>query len=297
MLRGHAITSLPDPEPLIDDLLPLDSIGVLFGPPGGGKSLISLDWALHVASGRSWWGRKTATGPVLYVVAEGARGTKARYEAWCEYHDVLRVDDIHWATVPANLLMPADREALRRIAGEIGPRLTVLDTLARHVPGGDENSSETMSLVVETLEVIKRESGGCAKAVHHAGKDEDKGGRGHSSLKGALDAELSLRTRRVDGQMHVQVYAEKFKDWEDHRVLYSAHMEKVGVSLVPVVDDGSVLRSSERQMLSCLNGQWTSYTDWFKDSGLAKSTFSRGQKHLVELGLVVHDAQRGWRTA
>lgn len=295
LVQGHAITDLRDPEPLIDDLLPLDSIAVLFGPSGAGKSLVALDWALHVAAGRSWWGRKTARGPVLYVVAEGARGTKARYEAWCEYHGVDRVDAITWGTVAANVLQPEDREALRRIAGEIGPRLTVLDTLARHIPGGDENSSEAMSLVVETLEIIKRESGGCAGSVHHAGKDEGRGSRGHSALKGALDAELSLRTSRVDGVMHVEVYAEKFKDWEDHRVLYSAHMEKVGHSLVPSVDDGNPLRSSERQMLACLNGHWTTYTEWWKATGLAKGTFSRGQHHLIELGLVEKHPEKGYK--
>lgn len=294
-VQGHAITELRDPEPLIDDLLPLDSIAVIFGPSGAGKSLIALDWALHVASGRSWWGRKTAHGPVLYVVAEGARGTKARYEAWCEYHGVDRVDAITWGTVPANVLQREDREALRRIAGELGPRFTMLDTLARHIPGGDENSSEAMSLVVETLEIIKRESGGCAGSVHHAGKDESKGGRGHSSLKGALDAELSIRTNRIDGKMHVEVFAEKFKDWEDHRVLYSAHMEKIGHSLVPVVDDGNPLRSPERQMLASLNGHWTSYTTWWKASGVPKATFSRGQKRLLELEMVEHDPKQGWK--
>lgn len=297
LLHGDEITTQHEPSPLIDDLLPLDSTAVLFGPSGSGKSFIALDWALHVASGRSWWGRPTRRGPVFYVVAEGARGTSARYKAWCEYHEVESVPDIHWLTIPANVLHAEEREALRRIAGEYGPVLTVLDTLARHMPGGDENSFETMSQITETLETLKRESGGCAAGVHHAGKDEEKGSRGHSSLKGALDAELSLRTKRIDKIMHVEVYAEKFKDWEDHRVLYSARMEHVGASQVPVVQDGNPLRSSERQMLATLNGTWTSYTDWLRASGLAKSTFSRGQKRLLELGMVVHDAQQGWRSA
>lgn len=289
---------LPETAPLIEDVLDLNSVAVLFGASGAGKSLVALDWALHVASGRSWWGRRTVPGRVLYVVAEGAHGTRWRYEAWCEYHEVDRVDNITWMTVPANVLKAEERDVLLRIAGEINPRLTVLDTLARHIPGGDENSFETMSQVVETLDAIKRETDGTAAGVHHAGKDEDRGGRGHSSLKGALDTELSLRTTRQDGQMFCSVYAEKMKDREDHRVLYQAKMEPVGRSLVPVVQDGITLRSIDRQILASLNGQFTSYTDWLRASGVtSKATFSRAQHRLLELGLIEHDPKQGWRTA
>lgn len=286
---------LPDPAPLIDDILDLDSVAELFSPSGGGKSLVALDWSLHIASGRSWWGRKTTHGPVVYVVAEGARGTKWRYEAWCEYHDVPSVPEIHWLTVPANLLDEYDRDALYEIVAEYQPVLTVLDTLARHMPGGDENAPEVMSVMVEALDHIKRVTGGCSLAVHHAGKDEGRGSRGHSSLKGALDAELSLKTRRIDKQMHVEVYAEKFKDREDHRTLFAARMEKIGRSLVPVVEDGVPLRSAERQALACLNGQYTSFTDWQKASGLARSTFGRAQARLKEMDLIEGDGDKGWR--
>lgn len=295
ILRGHDITRLPKPRPLIDDLLDMNSLAVLFGGSGGGKSLVTLDWGLHIASGLQWWGRPTLRGKVLYVVAEGASGTQARYEAWCEYHEVPEVPDIVWMTVPANVLLPHERGVLFDIAEEERPVLTVLDTLARHMPGGDENSFETMSQVVETLEGIKRVSGGCALGVHHTGKDEKAGSRGHSSLKGALDAELSLRSSRIDGTIHVSVYAEKFKDREDHRVLYSAHMEKIGASLVPALDDGIPLRPSERRALACLNGQWVSYSDWLSRANVAKSTFSRAQKRLLELKMVEHDPEHGWR--
>jgi RecA-family ATPase len=262
LLYGEAITHLPTPEVLIEDLLPLDSTAVVFGPSGSGKSLIALDWALHVASGRDWWGRRTSHGPVLYVVAEGARGTKYRYEAWCEYHDQTSEPDITWLTVPANLLHTPDRDALFKIVGEIMPKFTVLDTLARHMPGGDENSFETMSVLVESLDHIKRISGACSSAVHHTGKNEDMGSRGHSSLKGSLDAELEVKARRIEKQMHVEVHAAKFKDWEDHRILYTAKMEHVAASLVPVLEDGLPLKSADRQLLAHLNGQYVSYSAW-----------------------------------
>lgn len=295
LVAGHAITELPEPSPLIDGILDLNSVAALYGPSGAGKSLVALDWALHVAAGRQWWGHKTVPGRVLYVVAEGATGTRYRYEAWCEYHEVERVDDILWMTLPANVLVSTERVALYEIVAEYRPILVVLDTLARHMPGGDENSFQTLSVVVETLDHLKRLTQGTILPVHHSGKDEAQGARGHSSLKGALDAELSVRTTRIDGQMRVQVYAEKFKDREDHKVLAGLRMEHVGRSLVPVYDDAAMIRSIDLQILECLNGQYTPYSDWWRASGVAKSTFSRAQHRLLDGKWIEGNAETGWR--
>jgi hypothetical protein len=175
------------------------------------------------------------------------------------------------------------------------PVFVVLDTLARHMPGGDENTFQTLSVVVETLDHLKRLTHGTVLAVHHAGKDEAQGARGHSSLKGALDAELSVKTTRIEGQMRVQVYAEKFKDREDHRTLCGLRMESVGQSLVPVYDDAAMLRSLDLQILECLNGQYTPYSDWFRASGAAKSSFSRAQHRLMDGGWIEGSSEKGWR--
>lgn len=295
LIAGHAITELPEPSPLIEGILDLNTVAALYGPSGAGKSLVALDWALHVASGRQWWGHRTVPGRVLYVVAEGATGTRFRYEAWCEYHEVERVDDICWMAMPANVLQSTERVVLYEIVEEYRPILVVLDTLARHMPGGDENSFQTLSVVVETLDHLKRLTHGTVLPVHHSGKDEAQGARGHSSLKGALDAELSVKTTRIEGQMRVQVYAEKFKDREDHRVLCGMHMEPVGRSLVPVYDDGAMLRSVDHHILGYLNGQYTSYSDWWRATGVAKSTFSRAQHRLIDGKWIEGDSQKGWR--
>lgn len=291
LLDGDQICDLPEPEPLIYDTLPLDGIAVLWGPSGSGKSLVALDWALHVATGREWWGREVRPGKVLYVVAEGARGTKHRYEAWRDFHGVSGASGMKWMTAPANILDPTERHVLLDIVNEVQPTLTVLDTLARHIPGGDENSSETMSQIVATLDDIKRATGGTALGVHHSGKNLDAGSRGHSSLKGALDAELSAHVTRDHGHMNVRVYAEKFKDWEDHRDLFVARMVPVGQSLVPSIE-GS-LTENERQALAALNGSALSWTEWHQVSGLARSTFGRAQKRLNDLGYVKQESQ-GW---
>ena len=50
---GQDLERLPDPEWLIEGLLPAHSFGVLFGPAGVGKSFLALDWGLSVAYSRN----------------------------------------------------------------------------------------------------------------------------------------------------------------------------------------------------------------------------------------------------
>lgn len=81
-LRSPAnIEALPDLEYQIDGVLPVPAFGVLYGPPGAGKSFVALSMALAVASGAGWLGRSTRKSRVLYVAAEGAGGMKKRIAA------------------------------------------------------------------------------------------------------------------------------------------------------------------------------------------------------------------------
>lgn len=194
ILTGHAVESIPPPEPLIDDWLDLESLAVLYGRPGGGKSFLAIDYALHVATGSWWQGHETVAGNVLYVAAEGRRGLGIRQRAWRlhnRHHNP--VDRIHWLPRAVNLLDPVYAAALIQIADDLRPQLVVIDTLARSMVGGDENAGKDMGRVIEAADTIKHRTGACILIVHHSGKDQTAGARGHSSLLGAVDTELELK--------------------------------------------------------------------------------------------------------
>lgn len=234
-LRGDEITNLPPVQPLIDGILDLDNIGETFGKYGAGKSFLILDWGLSVATGRNWWGHKVTQGKVLYVVGEGVTGTGPRYQAWCEYHEVSHIgDQMVWLPFAPNLLAAEERVALLQFVQKERPILTVLDTLARHLPGGDENVSQVMSAMVETLDEIRRITGGHAHVVHHPGKAEDAGSRGHSSLPGALDTQLEVQGYRHDKVRGLVLRAEKQKNHEDGHVISRLRLNTVGPSCVLV---------------------------------------------------------------
>lgn len=196
-------------HPLIPGLLDVDSLAVLYGPPGVGKSFVALDMALRVATGTRWHGHQLVTaGPVLYIAGEGANGLADRIDAWKVQTNTLG-DPTDLAVVPAavNLLEPTDVADLCRYVARTLPALVVVDTLARCTPGAEENSSRDMGLAVVALDAIRTAARSCVLAVHHAGKVLEAGLRGHSSLLGAADTVL-----RLTGTEHVlQLDQEKQK--------------------------------------------------------------------------------------
>jgi hypothetical protein len=82
LLTRSALRSLPDPQPLIDNVLDQGTTALLYGKWGTAKTFIALDWAASVATGKAWQDRTTEQCRVLYVVGEGAFGFKGRIDAW-----------------------------------------------------------------------------------------------------------------------------------------------------------------------------------------------------------------------
>jgi hypothetical protein len=207
LIVGAGITSIPPPEPLITGLLDLDSVAVFYGRPGCGKSFAAIDVAASVASRVSWQHRPTTHGGVLYIAAEGVGGLGVRVRAWQEYHAInartnggdstdTDIDRLTWLPRPVNLLEPRWLDGLIALVAELRPVLVVIDTVARSMIGGDENTSKDMGKVVEAGDRIRRAAGSCVLFVHHSGKDEGRGMRGSNSLEGGCDTAWEI-TREV----------------------------------------------------------------------------------------------------
>jgi hypothetical protein len=212
ILTRSALASLPDPAPLIDATLDQHSVSLLAGPWGSGKSFIALDWAACLSSGKAWQARPVHTsGPVLYLAAEGAYGLRKRLDAW-EYAWDTKLTDEGWfvLTRPVNLLAPTEVAELCEQMRQRGIRHVVVDTLARCMVGGDENSARDMGLAVDALYEVREATGdgGTVIAIHHTGKDRQTV-RGSSALEAGVDTVYQIegdaqllqlkRTKRKDG--------------------------------------------------------------------------------------------------
>lgn len=204
-------------EWFIKDVLPRAGLGVIYGASTAGKSFIALDMVACVGLGMTWKGHKTKPGKVVYVAAEGASGFRLRLNALSQHIGVPMerigqvVDVISEAP---NLFGAEDAEELTQELCLVDADLVVVDTLARTMVGGDENSAQDMSVLVARCEKISRATGAMVILVHHSGKDAAKGARGSSALKAAADFEAEVSR---DGD-HRQLKISKLKDGEDGAV-------------------------------------------------------------------------------
>lgn len=289
VLIGNAIESIPETSPLVEGVLDFDSTALVYGASGVGKSFGILDLALCVASGHAWHGHVTLPGPVVFVVGEGLSGTRTRYQAWRQLHEVEDVPEIVFLPTAPNILTHPGRSELFEVVEKHRPVLTVLDTVARCIPGGDENSFESMSLVVMTLDTIRTMTGGCALGVHHPGKDESAGARGHSSLKGAMDTEINV----TKGPTFI---ATKQKNHGDGHIIETFELVPLGPSMI--------LQSKKRKttpndtlMIDSLNalGGEARYAEWRDlavQMGVPRGSFDRCRQRLIE-AMVVTDGTDG----
>jgi hypothetical protein len=115
--------------------------------------------------------------------------------------------------LPTRLDLIGEHETLiADIAAQLGstrPALVVIDTLNRSLRGS-ESSDQDMGDYVKAADAI-REAFGCAVVVvHHCGVDGNRP-RGHTSLSGAVDAQIAVK-RESNGSGAVIATVEFMKD-------------------------------------------------------------------------------------
>ena len=201
---------------LIPGYLPASSLAAVFGAPGSYKSFLCLDMLLSLAHGTWFAGHKLQQGYVCYVAGEGGGALRKRIGAWHQHRGIepqrgvfgIIEEPVPLSEEGAIEALIADLEAMRR---RKPLRAICFDTLARCM-SGDENSATDMGEAIRALDAVKAHFAPDVSviAVHHAGKNEDRGLRGSSALLGALDT--ALQCKRQDTQL--QVITEKMKDFE-----------------------------------------------------------------------------------
>lgn len=229
------------PRWLIRSLLKRRALTLLWGASGTGKTFVSLDLAFALVLGHRWNGLRTAQGGVIYVAAEGH--LSERVEALMKERGLSDGDLDRFRVVTTNVnlldagadLLPLTDE-IKKAAAEIGGIAAVfLDTLNAMMPGGDENASEDMGAMVAAARLIMEQAGCSVVFVHHCGKDEGRGARGHSSLRAAVDTEIVVR----DGGTFRSVTVEKQRDGETGAEwAFRLHSVDLGASDDPDAEDG-----------------------------------------------------------
>ncbi|WP_306114188.1 MULTISPECIES: helicase RepA family protein [unclassified Roseovarius] len=189
---------------LVKGWIDRETVSVVYGESNVGKTFFALDLAMHVAAGRPWHGHliggvnEGSNGPVLYIAGEGGYGINNRIEA-------IRLDQPELIqSIEGNgefLLLPTaldlcakgDATALVSALERLDDiPLIVIDTLARSMGTGDENTAKDMGAFVRNIDFIRAQTGAHIMVIHHSGKDTSKGARGSGSLRAAVDTEIEL---------------------------------------------------------------------------------------------------------
>lgn len=195
---------------LVKGLIPLFGFTVLYGPPKTGKSFWLFDLLMHNVLGREYRGRSVQSGPVVYVVAEGVEGFRARVEAFRRRKMDDANADLPFYILPAPIDLVAEQdefiELIRRTLGDTPPVAIAFDTLNRTMHG-PENSDQAMREYIGAIDAVRAAFNCAAIVVHHSGVEGGRP-RGHSSLTGAADAQLAV-TRSKAGLVIVKVDAMK----------------------------------------------------------------------------------------
>ncbi|WP_343503577.1 MULTISPECIES: AAA family ATPase [Roseobacteraceae] len=182
---------------LVKRWLDTGAFSVIYGESNVGKTFLALDMAFHVAAGEPWHGSLVKGGPVVYLASEGGRGIELRIEAFRRQNPELtqaieKAQSFRLLSVTVDLCAPGDAEALGELLGGLKPALIVVDTLARSMGAGDENTAKDMGALIRNIDHLRAETGAHVMVIHHSGKDTTKGARGSGSLRGAVDHEIEL---------------------------------------------------------------------------------------------------------
>ena len=217
--------ALPPTEWLVYNLIEDKSMNAIYGASGSTKSFLAIDLGMHLALGMDWFGYEVYKPiPVIYVAVEGGGGLLKRIKGWIKTHKNMTPKNF---IIDRDVIKPKDPKSIQSFIDEYKDRgknsMIIVDTLNANArsSGIEENSSE-MGLVVDAFQKINNALNSSYTLIHHTGKDETKGMRGHTSVHASMDTILYVQKKDSGCTWSL----EKLKEGEDG-ISYSYDTEVV----------------------------------------------------------------------
>lgn len=223
----------PEPQWIIKDLISERSTVLLYGPTQSYKSFIALQTALAIATGTDAYGSKTLAGKVFYCALEGKAHLKKARRSWRLAHSWD--GSIHNFYLGLAPLIAVDTEIqefgdeIRKRCKEETPRLIIIDTLTKSMAGLNENDAGEAGQFIQFCDSLVEEFGCSVIAIHHTGKDKERGARGSSAFQAGFDTVIEVTAHRENKAVEVKVI--KHKDAEERAAPWTFEGRVVGPSL------------------------------------------------------------------
>ena len=217
-----------DVEWLVKDLIPENSMGMIFGGSGTFKSFLAIDLAQHIVNGMDWTDKRTKAGSVVYVAAEGGAGISRRVEDWHQQFGLAEMSDKFGTCTQPLLLNEVDQ--IQALGDQIAalpekPRLIIIDTLSQTFVGEENSSSEISNYLRLINKEIRARFEATVIIIHHTGHNVSDRPRGSSALIANLDFLLGVY-REDKESLYAKVQVVKMKDAEKTADLFF-NMERV----------------------------------------------------------------------
>ena len=176
-------------EWILPPLLPARRMIALYSAPKAGKSLLMLEIAAGIASGREVIGHRCEPRRVLYVDFENdPRGdVRARLDAMeIGPADLTNLCYLSYPSMAKFDTAAGGGDLLRHVE-HYDCDVVVIDTVSRAVMGEENDNDTWLSFYKHTGLALKQAGVACIR-LDHSGKDQEKGMRGGSAKYGDVDA-------------------------------------------------------------------------------------------------------------
>jgi hypothetical protein len=184
--------TLPKMRWLVRDILPPDSLVVVFGPAKGGKTFATTDLLMHAAHGLDWHGYRIPRPlRIAFLAGEGRNGLRVRLHAWIQHHDSAELIGA-FKVLPASLSLPDRVEELIELLRPFNPDIVAPDTLNAFFGPGDENSTQDMTHFVAACRRLREALACTVLVLHHTALADTGRERGSSVLRGAADVVIQV---------------------------------------------------------------------------------------------------------
>lgn len=237
------LRALPAVSWLVDGEIPAGLTTIVCGPSGAGKSFLMVDYMFQIA-------RRFPDRSVVYIAPEGGEGYHMRADAWLDHFGGDEPDNIVFILQAVPILDPHAVNEFIAVVRSFNPILVIVDTLARCLVGGDENSAKDVGVFFYHTDMIRQATGAAIAVVHHTGKAGAY--RGSSVLYGSVESWIDVAND--DGL--ITVSCGKSKDSKPFPPRYLRMVEsQESVVLVPadqVSQRGGVLTEAQRKILETL---------------------------------------------
>ncbi len=213
-------------EWLLDQVFGAGDVGMIYGPPGCGKTFLVIEMIIILCTAKPLANRFVVKRQlnIAYCAGEGISGLPSRFQAAATHHGVSEMPNFTFYKTMPQLYLGNDGSdttikefvcqwQARQQNKEAEPLdVLIIDTLHTATTEADENSAKDIGRVLHLCRWAATELGCAVILVHHTNKSR-AAERGSSALRGGMDFMIKIE-KPSDAATQTVMSCEKLKDGE-----------------------------------------------------------------------------------